>query len=328
MSRPHPRPARQQPGQNSGKLHPRNRHQGRYDFSRLMAADTGLAAFVIQNGYGESSIDFADPAAVKALNRSLLKSDYGINDWDIPEQQLCPPVPGRADYLHHLEDLLTSSNKGVRPKRNLLAVLDIGTGANGIYPLIGASEYGWHFTATDINPDSLANVQRILDANPAIAGKIHLRLQPSADAIFDNIIGEDDWFDLSMCNPPFHTSMAEARAGSQRKWNNLGKEKLADATATILNFGGRDAELWCPGGEAAFIERMISESAKIPGQCFWFTTLVAKAENLPVLKAALRRVNALEVREVAMRQGNKRSRFLAWTFLTPSQQAAWKKMRW
>lgn len=283
---------------------------------------------MIQNGYGESSIDFADPAAVKALNRALLKSDYGIRDWDIPEQQLCPPVPGRADYLHHLADLLAETNKGVPPQKDLLAVLDIGTGANGIYPLIGASEYGWQFTATDINPDSLANVQRILDANPAIAGKICLRLQPSANAIFNNIIGDDDWFDLSMCNPPFHTSMAEAQAGSQRKWSNLGKDKLASAAEPMLNFGGRDAELWCPGGESAFIERVINESAGIPGRCFWFTTLVSKSENLPALKAALKRVNALEIKEVAMSQGNKQSRFLAWTFLTPSQQAAWKKLRW
>lgn len=324
MSRPHPSSAIQK----SSKLHPRNRHQGRYDFARLVAADSALAVFVMRNEYGESSIDFADPVAVKALNRALLKSEYGILDWDIPEQQLCPPVPGRADYLHYLADLLTSTNKGVPPKKNLLSVLDIGTGANGIYPLIGISEYGWQFTATDINAASLANVQRILNANPALAVRINLRLQPSANAIFNNIIFDDDWFDLSMCNPPFHTSMAEAQAGSQRKWNNLGKEKQADATTPILNFGGRDAELWCPGGELAFIERMITESASIPGRCFWFSTLVSKSDNLPALKAALKRVKALEIKEIAMSQGNKQSRFLAWTFLTPPQQTAWKKLRW
>lgn len=324
MSRPHSSSAIQK----SSKLHPRNRHQGRYDFTRLVAADSALAVFVMRNEYGDSSIDFADPAAVKALNRALLKSEYGILDWDIPEQQLCPPVPGRADYLHYLADLLASTNKGVRPKKDLLRVLDIGTGANGIYSLIGASEYGWQFTATDINPDSLANVQRMLDANPALATKINLRLQPSANAIFNNIIFDDDWFDLSMCNPPFHTSMAEAQTGSQRKWNKLGKEKLASAAEPILNFGGRDAELWCPGGELAFIERMINESASIPGRCFWFSTLVSKSDNLPALQAALKRVKALEIKEIGMSQGNKQSRFLAWTFLTPSQQTAWKKLRW
>ncbi|MBK1888815.1 23S rRNA (adenine(1618)-N(6))-methyltransferase RlmF [Undibacterium sp. 14-3-2] len=324
MPRPHPSSAIQKPS----KLHPRNHHQGRYDFARLVAVDSALAVFVMRNEYGESSIDFADPAAVKALNRALLKSEYGILEWDIPEQQLCPPVPGRADYLHHLADLLTSTNKGIRPKKNLLSVLDIGTGANGIYPLIGTSEYGWQFTATDINAKSLANVQRILDANPALADKISLRLQPSANAIFNSIVGDDDWFDLSMCNPPFHTSIAEAQAGSQRKWNKLGKDKLAGAAEPMLNFGGRDAELWCPGGELAFIERMITESASIPGRCFWFSTLVSKSDNLPALKAALKRVKALEIKEIAMSQGNKQSRFLAWTFLTPSQQAAWKKLRW
>ena len=112
MPRPHSSSAQQ-----SSKLHPRNRHQGRYDFARLVAVDSALAGFVTCNDYGESSIDFADPAAVKALNRALLKNDYGIHEWNIPEQQLCPPVPGRADYLHYLADLLTSTNKGVLPKK-------------------------------------------------------------------------------------------------------------------------------------------------------------------------------------------------------------------
>ena len=306
------------------KLHPRNRHQGRYDFPRLVQADASLGNFVSVNAHGEQSIDFADPAAVRALNRALLKDSYGIQAWDIPPHNLCPPVPGRADYVHYLADLLAGSNRGVVPKTRMMQALDIGTGASCIYPLIGFGEYGWRFVATDINAASLANAQAILDANPALAQHITLRLQPSPDAIFKGIVSDDEWFDLTLCNPPFHASSAEASEGTQRKWQNLGKQ---DAGAS-LNFGGQDAELWCAGGEQAFIERMIGESADIPTRCFWFSTLVSKSASLPGIYAALKRAGAQEHKTIAMSQGQKQSRLVAWTFLNPAQQAAWRKLRW
>lgn len=305
-------------------LHPRNRHQGHYDFVRLSLANTDLNQYLLKNPSGETTIDFAGPQAVKALNRALLIDSYGIREWDIPATNLCPPVPGRADYLHHLADLLAASNQGKRPKKNNIQVLDIGTGANGIYPLIGAAEYGWQFVASDINPNSLANVEQILTANPPLAAKITLRLQADSRTIFHNIIREDDWFDLSMCNPPFHASKAEAQEGTQRKWQNLGKAQEGEN----LNFGGEDAELWCQGGEAAFIQSMIEESQAYATRCFWFTTLVSKSANLPTITKTLKQAKVQAHKTINMQQGQKQSRFVAWTFLSPVQQAAWAKLRW
>jgi 23S rRNA (adenine1618-N6)-methyltransferase len=166
----------------------------------------------------------------------------------------------------------------------------------------------------------------ILDANPKLAQQITLRLQTSANAIFKGVVAEDEWFDLSMCNPPFHTSLAEAREGTQRKWQNLGKS--ATQSDTALNFGGQDAELWCPGGELAFIQRMIKESTQIATRCFWFTTLVSKSASLPGIYAALKQANVVSQKTISMTQGQKQSRLVAWTFLNPAQQAAWAKLRW
>ena len=306
------------------KLHPRNRHQGKYDFLRLIKANALLRDFVVLIEYGDQTIDFANPLAVTALNRALLQDNYGIQNWDIPAQNLCPPVPGRADYVHYLADLLAASHGGVMPRKKLIKVLDIGTGASCIYPLIGYSEYGWCFVATDINAVSLENAQAILDANPVLASNITLRLQISPNAIFKGVVFDDDWFDLSLCNPPFHASQKEAREGTQRKWQNLGKPE----ENTSLNFGGMDAELWCAGGEQAFILRMIKESAQIATHCFWFSSLVSKSASLPAIYAALKQVGAHEHKTIAMSQGQKQSRLVAWTFLNPVQQAAWRKLRW
>lgn len=309
-----------------GKLHPRNRHQGRYDFHQLISAEPSLAEFIQKSIGGDDRIDFANPDVVKALNRALLRQHYGITAWDIPPDHLCPPIPGRADYLHYLADLLASSNGGKIPKGGAIQVMDIGVGANCIYPLIGCKEYQWQFVGTDVSTVSLGNAQTILDANPEAKSAIQLRLQTSKNTIFKGVVAEDEWFDLTMCNPPFHGSAKEAAEGTQRKWSNLGKD--ATKHNSSLNFGGQDTELWCPGGEAAFIQRMIKESKEIATRSFWFTTLVSKSANLPGLQVSLKQAGVYDSKTISMSQGQKQSRFLAWTFLNPAQQGAWRKLRW
>ncbi|MCY1289804.1 Ribosomal RNA large subunit methyltransferase F [compost metagenome] len=302
-------------------LHPRNRHQGRYDFAQLIKASPELERFLIINPYGKQSLDFAAPEAVKVLNRALLKRFYGLQFWDIPAGYLCPPIPGRADYLHCLADLLATDHGGEIPRGQAVRALDIGTGANCIYPLIGHCEYGWQFTASDIDPTALAAAQAIVQAN-RLDGAIELRRQVQPQHLFRGLLQADERFDLSLCNPPFHTSAAEAHAGSRRKWRNLGKldpkRKLP-----VLNFGGQSNELWCEGGELGFLRRMVAESAAFGTQVRWFSSLVSKAGNLPLLEQALRKAGAHEVRVIAMAQGNKQSRLLAWSFLDAGQRAEW-----
>ncbi len=309
-----------------GLLHPRNRHQGRYDFPALIKASPELAAFVIINPYGNQSIDFANPAAVKVFNRALLKQFYGINHWDIPADYLCPPIPGRADYLHYLADLLAGENGGEIPRGPSLRALDIGVGANCIYPLLGACEYGWRFLGADIAPEAIASATNIVQANPGMGEQIELRLQPNSGHVFTGLLKPDERFELTLCNPPFHASAGEAASGSKRKWRNLGKldpkRKLP-----VLNFGGQAAELWCPGGEAAFVARLIGESAAHRDQVLWFSTLISKAGNLPGVYATLKKVGALETRTVEMSQGQKQSRFVAWTFHTAEQRQRWMNER-
>ncbi len=301
--------------------HPRNRHRGRYDFAALTARCPELAGDLAPNAHGDLSLDFANPEAVKRLNRALLAHHYGVVGWDIPPGFLCPPIPGRADYIHGLADLLAADRGGVVPRGPAVRLLDLGTGANLVYPLVGHGEYGWSFVGTDIDDLALASARRILAANPTQAGAVTLRRQTTADRLFAGVTGADERFAVSLCNPPFHASAREAAAGSVRKWRNLGRAASGGAGAPALNFGGRAAELWCPGGECGFLRRMIAESAASPGRCGWFTALVARSEHLPALTRALAGAHAAEVRIVEMAQGAKKSRFLAWSFLTPAARA-------
>jgi len=299
-----------------GELHSRNPHRAPYDFPRLIEACPELKHFLVPHPLSGDTIDFADPDAVKMLNRALLKYHYSVEHWDIPRGYLCPPIPSRADYLHYVADLLAENDAAKIPRGPSVAVLDIGVGANCVYPLIGVHEYRWRFVGTDVDPISVNWANQLVAAN-SVAEKIQCRHQPAMDAVFKNIVRPGEAFALSICNPPFHSSPAEAAAGTLRKLKNLGGGKPAKA---VLNFGGQSNELWCHGGEAAFVRRMILESAARPELCIWFTTLVSKQGTLPAIYRELGKVRAIDVRTLVMFAGQKQSRIVAWTFLSANER--------
>lgn len=302
-------------------LHPRNKHRLSYDFEQLIQCCRDLKDFVFTNQYDTKTIDFSNFEAVKLLNKALLISDYEINNWDIPKNYLCPPLPGRADYIHYIADLLTESNNGILPEGENIQGLDIGIGANCIYPIIGNTTYGWSFVGCDIDEKALQNCKVIIGQNEKLIDFISLQLQTEPKYIFKNIITPEDRFAFTICNPPFHASAMEAVKANIRKTNNLENTKT---NQPLLNFGGQNTELWCEGGEIRFITQMVYESAKFPMNCFWFTTLVSKKENLKSIYKTLQKVNAVTIKTIEMAQGQKTSRFVAWTFLSENQQKSWK----
>ena len=307
------------------RLHIRNKHRERYDFKSLVETCPELAQYVKLNIYDDESIDFANPEAVKMLNKALLKRYYDISEWEIPENYLCPPIPGRADYIHHAADLLGSDNYGRIPSGQKIKCLDIGIGANCVYPIVGVKEYDWFFTGAEIDPVAISSANKIIESNPVLTGKVEIRLQPQPNDIFFGIIQKDERFDLSVCNPPFHASLADAQAGTLRKLNNLNAEKTTDP---VLNFGGQGSELWCKGGEEKFIENMIRQSKLFSANCLWFSTSVSKQTHLKAIYAALERVEAIEVKTIPMGQGNKSGRIVAWTFFTAEDKKEWINSRW
>jgi 23S rRNA (adenine1618-N6)-methyltransferase len=285
--------------------HPRNQHQGKYDFEQLIRVCPKLDKYVFINKFGSQTIDFFNAEAVKLLNEALLKKYYRIEWWDIPKGFLCPPIPGRAEYIHRVAELVQSSYN------NQPRCLDIGVGANCIYPIIGSVEYNWYFVGVDCDETALVSAQKIIDNNQVVKNTIELRKQPNSRQIFKQIIAEHEYFDLTICNPPFHSSLEEANQGALRKVRNLRNKKIQQPS---LNFGGQQNELWCEGGERKFIETMIIESKGFAKNVHWFTTLVSKAENINYFLRLLTKMQALEVKVIDMNMGNKMSRILCWKF--------------
>lgn len=279
-------------------LHPNNKFNTGYNFDALIKVNPKLKEFVSKNKYDVITIDFSNPEAVKELNKGLLFTFDKISDWDFPDENLCPPIPGRLDYIHHLSDLISSEEN--------IKILDIGTGATCIYPLLGVAEHNWNFVATDINLDSLDTAQDIIDDNN-LGSKIELRQQFDEQHILKGILEDDDSFSATMCNPPFYKSAEEARGANRRKTRNLGNN--ADR-----NFSGNNNELCYVGGEKAFLHNYLYESSLFKNKSKWFTSLVSKKENVESLQKSSKKLGAKEFKVIPMHQGSKVTRIVCWRF--------------
>ena len=311
--------------QEKARLHSRNKNRERYDLKALATAIPELKKYVKPNKFGVDSVDFSNLHAVKLLNKAILKHYYGIESWEFPNENLCPPIPGRANYIHHIADLLGESNFGAIPFGDKITCLDVGLGASCIYPIIGVTEYDWKFIGSDIDPKSIASAQNIVNSNSSLKDKVECRLQKNPKDVFRGIIGKEDKIDLTICNPPFHSSIEDAQKGTRRKIKNLSGKKVKTPE---LNFAGISNELICDGGEYQFIQNMIGESKKFSKNCYWFSTLVSKQSNLKGIYKILEKIEANQIKTIPMGTGNKSTRMVAWTFLSREEQKEWRETRW
>lgn len=305
-------------------LHPLNIHKSGYDFELLTQAYPDLSPFIIENQSGAPTINYSNQDAVKHLNKALLKAHYQIDFWDIPDQYLIPPIPGRADYIHLIAELLGKENKGKIPKGENISVLDVGVGANCIYPLLGNRIYGWQFVGVDIEPEAIDNAQNIISKNKGLSEHISIRLQPDKKFFFKNIVKKDEYFDLSLCNPPYHNSAEAAAKANQRKNKNLG---IAPDKGIWRNFGGQNQELWYEGGELAFIKDMIRESKAFGQQFFWFSSIISKKEHILPIEKFLKKMEVSTHVLLKMNPGQKFSRIVCWSFLDDKQRRNWTNYR-
>ncbi|MCG1036330.1 23S rRNA (adenine(1618)-N(6))-methyltransferase RlmF [Polaribacter sargassicola] len=279
-------------------LHPKNKFNKGYNFDELIKDNPNLKEFIFNNDYGNLSIDFSNPVAVKELNKALLFSYSKISKWIFSDENLCPPIPGRLDYIHHLSDLLSLEKE--------IKILDIGTGATCIYPLLGVAEYNWKFVGSDIDLNSLDSAQDIIDDND-LDSNIKLRQQFNEQNILKGILKEDDFFSATMCNPPFYKSAEEAQGANRRKTKNLGNN-------AVRNFSGNNNELWYLGGEKAFLHNYLYESSLFKNKSKWFTSLVSKKENVVSLEKSSKKLGVIEFKVIPMNQGNKVTRIVCWRF--------------
>ncbi|XP_031126646.1 uncharacterized protein LOC116028928 [Ipomoea triloba] len=270
----------------------------------------------------------------------------------IPDGQLCPTVPNRSNYIHWIEDLFSSEIiPKVQSYDNTVKGFDIGTGANCIYPLLGASLLGLRFVGSDFTDAALEWAERNVKSNPHISELIEIRNVATQDSSADEVLNgpminckqdvddsnakpvgikplscphevqmnmsknyhgppilvgvvkEGENFDFCMCNPPFFETIEEA--GQNPK----------------TSCAGTTEEMVCPGGEQAFITRMIDDSVKLRQSFRWYTSMIGRKANMKVLESKLWEVGATVVKTTEFVQGQTCRRGLAWSFVLPTKKS-------
>ena len=290
-------------------MHAQNPYCDRYDLKRFATHHSKLKNHIVLNLSGEETIDFSNSTAVYELNKAMLLADFNVEKYELPMGYLIPPIPGRLDYLLHLQEFILE--KFNIDKNTKLRGLDIGAGANGIYCVLGSQHFNWTMVGSECDTKAVEIANANIQHTKTLKENIEIRHQENKSFLFKNMIHSDEHFDFTVCNPPFHTSKEEALRGSQRKLNNLGRE--FDKKDVALNFEGQANELWCNGGEALFVKRLIKESVLYKTQISVFSTLVSKTASLTPIKKQLIKAKA-NYEVLSMDLGNKKSRILLWWF--------------
>ena len=290
-------------------MHAQNPYCDRYELKRLASHHPQLLDHIVLNPSGEETIDFSNSTAVYELNKAMLLMDFKVDNYELPMGYLIPPIPGRLDYLLHLQAFF--SKQFNIDKNTKLRGLDIGAGANGIFCVLGSQHFNWTMVGSECDAKAVEIASANMNHTTTLKENVEIRHQENKSFLFKNIIHSDEHFDFTVCNPPFHTSKKEALKGALRKLDNLGHRVHNQNVA--LNFEGQANELWCNGGEALFIKRLIKESVGYKNQVKVFSTLVSKSASLRPIKKQLTKTKAnFEV--LSMDLGNKKSRILLWWF--------------
>lgn len=290
-------------------MHPQNPYEMRYDLKRLANHHAALKKYIVLNPAGEKTIDFSVSKAVYALNKAILLADFKLKDYQLPTGYLIPPIPGRLDYLLHVRDFL--SEKYSIETDSKLRGLDIGTGANGIYCILGVQYFNWTMVGSECDEKAVEVAKPNMNQTKSLHENVEIRHQGNKSFLFKQIIKSEEYFDFTVCNPPFHNSKEAAEKGSLKKLENL--NGVTNENELTLNFEGQANELWCNGGEALFIKRLIKESVLFKNQVKVFTSLVSKKETLKNAEKQLKKIKA-NYHIIPMSQGNKKSRIVLWWF--------------
>lgn len=110
--------------------------------------------------------------------------------------------------------------------------------------------------------------------------------------------------DFTVCNPPFYSSSADLMASASAK-----------SHPPYSACTGAAVEMVTPGGEVAFVTRMIKDSLVLKTKCQWYTSMLGKLSSVQSLLQVLQES---QVKNWAVKEfihGSKTRRWaIAWSF--------------
>ncbi|RVX75956.1 hypothetical protein B0A52_00313 [Exophiala mesophila] len=314
---------------------PEDRYKTDVDFTSLALQYPEFAKRLKSNG----QLDFSDPESVRQLTKSLLHRDFSLKI-DLPDDRLCPPVPNRFNYILFIHHLLASTTPTAKPRRtskssisnpNLqprprpprpILLLDIGTGASAIYPLLGTRQYpNWYFLATELDDKSRSYAHDNITQN-SLSGRIQLIDTDSTGSILIPDLTPDYFrckpsgssssstskskLDILLTNPPFYTSPSDLALSA------TSKSRPPNSSCT-----GSPVEMIVAGGEVGFVTRLIRESLlpRNRSSIRWFSSMLGKLSSVGRVVGVLRGNGCGNYAVTEFVQGQKTRRWcVAWSW--------------
>ena len=263
------------------------------DFKFLSEEFPEFKKYVYINKYGGYSINWKNPNSIKELVKTILNKFFNITYYEIPENFLIPTLTSRYNYLNYINKLFTKLE--IENKEKIL--IDIGTGANLIYPLLGYKLYNWKFIASEINEDAINIGKKIIKENN-LEKEILIIKQNDSKKIFENIINFNNKYLCSICNPPFFDINTEIK-----------KDNLY--TDNEYNYN----EVYCEGGEIFFIKEMIKESYIYKKNIFLFSSLIGRKSNMKKIYSVMKNLKEMSLlKKITIKQGKNARWIIIWSF--------------
>ena len=296
-----------------------------------------------------ATIDFSNPVACRELTKVLLLHDFHIS-WNIPDGVLVPTLTNRINYLEWLQDLFTL--EGPRDLSIKPTVLDVGCGANLIYPLLGSAILKWYFVGVDVSKTAIEWAEKNRIANPELAELIEIRQVPPTKQqieFFSKNVKTVEGL-LARTEPPssaneFHDNFPVKRNQTDKEQGiiSVALKPNESVTFTMCNppffesleeagsnpataYGGSHLEMAYPGGELEFVRNMVKDSKTIWNRVHWFTTMVGKKSTMKKIRSELYDLTGDTWKDIIVRstefvQGKTMRWGLAWSF-TASKETA------
>lgn len=247
-------------------------------------------------------VNWKHPGASETVARALLEADFGLSWSSCKERQcLVPAVPRSANYLAWIQDLLLVATARVEPhmantpsanQNSILEdnplLLDIGTGASCILPLLGSRMVppSWRFVGTDVDPIAIQHAENLVRRN-GLLGRIAVRKVKEGTYLAGALVPSVDTMPgpvISVCNPPFFSTYEpshhlpgtqeaslttdEGRQGEREQHiedihNQPAKRRRLDLetseTVDVEFSGTCNEKSFAKGGEYAFFHDMLQE---------------------------------------------------------------------
>ena len=235
------------------------------DFLILIKEFPDLKKYIIKQNeekLEEISFDWSNNNLSLLMTKSILDYYFNIKYYNIPKGYLIPPIPSRLNYLNLINKILIKEiNSQSRYSSDIIGI-DIGTGANIIYPILGNSIFNWKFICSEINDESYNNAKLILEKNN-LENEINLIKQKNKNNIFLNILNQENKYIFSLCNPPYYDYETEIKLDEKKRDNEF-------------NFD----EVYYKKGEFGFFQRYFIESTCYKKNVYLFTILIGKKANM------------------------------------------------